>query len=57
MKIFFQFLASIWHHVVKGKGMSKRAQQDTHTDAIGFPHLSQKDMLEDYEMAAYHSQA
>lgn len=57
MKIFLQFLASIWHHFVKGKGMSKRAHQGTHTDAIGFPHLSQKDMLEDYEMAAYHSQA
>ena len=39
-------------------GISKRKEEQTaENDAIRLPEFQQQDIVEDYEMAAYHNQA
>jgi hypothetical protein len=57
MKSFIQFLATAWRKLSKGRVSRKHSKLDSSYDAIGFPYPSKEDILEDYEMAAYHQQA
>lgn len=57
MKSFIQFLATVWKTLNKGRDSKKHSKSESSYDAIGFPHPSKEDILEDYEMAAYHQQA
>lgn len=58
MKTLFTKFILILASVATLFGVSKRKEdQNIEKDAIKLPEFEQKDIVEDYEMAAYHNQA
>ena len=57
MKKIFQQIVIIWASVAALVGFQKKEQREALNDAIRLPDLSEKNVVEDYEMAAYHNQA
>lgn len=57
MKKLIQKIVIIWASVAALVGFQKKEQKEELNDAIRFPDLSEKNVVEDYEMAAYHNQA
>ena len=57
MKNILQKIIIIWASVAALVGFQKKEKQDELNDAIRLPDLSEKNVVEDYEMAAYHNQA
>lgn len=58
MKTLFTRFILIIASVASLLGMSKRKEdQAVENDAIRLPEFEQQDIVEDYEMAAYHNQA
>ncbi len=58
MKTLFTKFILIFASVATLFGVSKRKEdRNIEKDAIKLPEIEQKDIVEDYEMAAYHNQA
>ena len=58
MKTLFTKIIFVFASVVTLFGSSKKKEDvGIKNDAIRLPEFQQKDLVEDYEMAAYHSQA
>jgi hypothetical protein len=57
MKSLFRKISSIWSSILQLVGLGRKQQGDSAADAIMLPHLSHNQMVEDYELAAYHNQA
>lgn len=58
MKTLFTKFILIFASVTTLLGISKRKEEQTaENDAIRLPEFQQQDIVEDYEMAAYHNQA
>jgi hypothetical protein len=58
MKTLFTKFILIVASVATLLGISKRKEEETvENDAIRLPEYQQQDIVEDYEMAAYHNQA
>lgn len=57
MKSLFRKISSIWSSMLQLVGLGRKQQGDSAADAIMLPHLSHNQMVEDYELAAYHNQA
>ena len=57
MKSMFKKLLLVWASLLTIIGNSKKSEQEMDNDAVRFPELSGQNVVEDYEMAAYHQQA
>lgn len=58
MKTLFKKIILVFASVATLLGFSKKKQEiTTEKDAIRLTEFEQKDLVEDYEMAAYHNQA
>lgn len=58
MKTLFTRIIIVFASVATLLGFSKKKEEPSmETDAIRMPEFEQKDLVEDYEMAAYHNQA
>lgn len=57
MKKLIQKIVIVWASVAALVGFQKKEVKEELNDAIRFPDLSEKNVVEDYEMAAYHNQA
>jgi hypothetical protein len=57
MKNLFHKISSVWSSLMQLIGLGTKQQPASTADAIMFPHLSNHEMVEDYELAAYHNQA
>ncbi len=58
MKTLITKFILIFASVATLLGISKRKEEQTaENDAIRLPEFQQQDVVEDYEMAAYHNQA
>lgn len=57
MKKLIQKIVIVWASVAALVGFPKKEEKEELNDAIRFPDLSEKNVVEDYEMAAYHNQA
>ena len=57
MKSMFRKLLLVWASLLTIIGSSKKSDQEMDNDAVRFPELSGQNVVEDYEMAAYHQQA
>jgi hypothetical protein len=57
MKKILKKIVIVWASMVALIGFQKKEEKESLNDAIRFPDLSEKNVVEDYEMAAYHNQA
>lgn len=57
MKKILQKVVIVWASIAALIGFQKKEEKDSLNDAIRFPDLSEKNVVEDYEIAAYHNQA
>jgi hypothetical protein len=57
MKKILQKIVIVWASIAALIGFQKKDREESLNDAIRFPDLSEKNVVEDYEMAAYHNQA
>jgi hypothetical protein len=58
MKTLFTKIILVFASVITLFGSSKKKEEiGIENDAIRLPEFQQNDLVEDYEMAAYHSQA
>lgn len=57
MKKILQKFVIVWASIAALIGFQKKDREESLNDAIRFPDLSEKNVVEDYEMAAYHNQA
>jgi hypothetical protein len=57
MKKILQKVLIVWASVASLIGFQKKESKEELNDAIRLPDLSEKNVVEDYEIAAYHHQA
>ena len=57
MKKILQKIVILWASIASLVGFQKKEREESLNDAIRFPDLNEKNVVEDYEMAAYHNQA
>jgi hypothetical protein len=57
MKKILQKIVIVWASIAALIGFQKKEREESLNDAIRFPDLSEKNVVEDYEIAAYHNQA
>jgi len=57
MKKILQKVIIVWASIAALIGFQKKEEKESFNDAIRFPDISEKNVVEDYEMAAYHNQA
>ena len=57
MKKILQKIVIVWASVAALVGFQKKESKEGLNDAVRLPDLSEKNVVEDYEMAAYHQQA
>lgn len=57
MRRFFTHISKAFASLLGRAGFQKNKNSGKELDAIMFPHPSQHDLMEDYEIAAYHNQA
>jgi hypothetical protein len=56
MRLLINKIPSLFTAILIKIGFTKRKSQSD-LDAIGFPHHAKNQLVEDFEMAAYHNQA
>jgi len=53
----FKKIVLVWASLLTLIGISRKSEQEMENDAVRFPEVPGQNVVEDYEVAAYHQQA